>query len=222
MASVSAVFTAALGSPSANALARAIIRLTSAVGSVPTSSCSTSSGTTSAASRMNSTMGGVRPSVRLINLFNRFSMHQQYSAIRSAPTMRPLPLSVWNDRRTVISVSMSSGDSDHAGKSRLIVAISSLASSINNSSNSGSRCAASGATTGTGVTSTLVFAASLSWKAAIASRSSLATLIVCDIATSSSVSRLRRFSRSRNTARQASALSSMYHGSLRPAFTVSM
>ena len=60
--------------------------------------------------------------------------------MRSAPTMRPLPFSVWKDRRTVISVSISLGDSAHCGKFLLTVATSSLASSINNSSNSGSIC----------------------------------------------------------------------------------
>ena len=146
-ADVAIVNTAALGSPSANAFARAIIRSTLAAGSAPTSSCSTSSGTTAAASIMNSIIGGVHTSVRLISRFSRFSMLQQYSPMRSAPTIRPLPLSVWKDRRTVISVSMSSGDSAHAGKSRLMVTTSSLASSMNNSSSSGSRCSASDATT---------------------------------------------------------------------------
>ena len=178
-------------------------------------------------------MGGVRLRVRLIRRFSRFSTAQAYSPILSAPTMRPLPLSVWNERRTVISVSTSSGESSHEGRCRLIDAISSLASSINNSRISGSICSASGATTGNGMTSVACIccaaasASSASARCPSASTSSASSFCVtatgaCSSSGSTNVVSCMRFSTSRSTVRQASALSSMYQGSLRPALTVSM
>ena len=196
----------------------------SAFGSEPISSCSINSGTAAAATPMNSTMGGVRIRVRLIRRFNRFSTLQQYSPIRSAPTMRPLPFSVWKERRTVIRVSMSSGESIQAGRLRWMDTTSSLASSIKSSSSSGSKCSASGATTGSGMTAVACCASACS-SAILATPSAVAMRIVCSIACSDAgvdCSSLRRSATSRSTVRQASALSSMYQGSLRPAFTVSM
>ena len=176
---------------------------------------------------MKSTIGGVRVSVRLIRRLSRFSTAQQYSPIRSAPTMRPLPLSVWNDRRTVMSNSMSSGESAHEGRCRLIEAISSFASSMNSSRSSGSMCSASGDTTGSGMTSVDCMAcvsvgACAVAAAACAAISSVDRRIVWPSDSPSTASCVSRCSTSRSTARHASALSSMYHGSLRPALTVSM
>ena len=221
-AELAIVSTAALGSPSVNAFARAISSLISAVGSVPTSSCSINPGNAAAASSIKSTMGGVRTSVRLIKRFSRFSMLQLYSPIRSAPTIRPLPFSVWNDRRTVMSVSMSSGASCQTGSLRLMDATSSLASSINNSRSSGSRCSMSVATTGNGIISVARTFAARACSSAAASPSSRAMPVVAAAAGAAASSCASRCSTSLSTARQASALSSMYHGSLRPAFTVSM
>ena len=59
--------------------------------------------------------------------------------------MRPLPLRVWNERRTVISASRSSGFWSQTGKSRWILASSSRASSMNSLTSSGSACSASAA-----------------------------------------------------------------------------
>ena len=42
-------------------------------------------------------------------------MAQANSLNSRAPTMRPLPLSVWNERRTVLSATDSSGFWSHTG-----------------------------------------------------------------------------------------------------------
>ena len=56
----------------------------------------------------------------------------------AAPTMRPQPLSVWNERRTPASASFSSGFCSQAGNSLAMRATSSRASSIYRVSSSGS------------------------------------------------------------------------------------
>ena len=50
-------------------------------------------------------MLGVGSSVWLMSLFSRFSMLHANSPMSCAPTMRPLPFSVWNERRVEISAS---------------------------------------------------------------------------------------------------------------------
>ena len=52
---------------------------------------------------------GERASVPSSSRLTRFSIAQANSLSSRAPTMRPLPLSVWNERRTVTSASASSG-----------------------------------------------------------------------------------------------------------------
>ena len=75
-------------------------------------------------------------------------MLQQYSPISSAPTMRPLPFSVWKARRTVSRDSRSLSSSSQAGKCTLMASIASRASSMNSSRMSGSISWPVSATTG--------------------------------------------------------------------------
>ena len=93
-------------------------------------------------------MAGERVSVLSSTRFSRFSIDQANSPSSRAPTMRPLPLRVWNERRTVMSASRSSGFSSHAGKPRWILASSSCASSMKSFTSSGSACSASGGALG--------------------------------------------------------------------------
>ena len=70
--------------------------------------------------------------------FSRLSMFHANSPISCAPTMRPLPFSVWNERRVLIKASEFVRSAVHSGRLRWILAISSLASSMNTSTSSGS------------------------------------------------------------------------------------
>ena len=63
------------------------------------SSSSTSCGIAATASRTTATISGERASVWLMTRFSRLSTLQENSPTRRAPTMRPLPFSVWNARR---------------------------------------------------------------------------------------------------------------------------
>ncbi len=63
-------------------------------------------------------------------------MLQANSPSRSAPTIRPLPFSVWKERRTSRRASSSSGFCSHCGKSAAICATFSRASSMNRWTNS--------------------------------------------------------------------------------------
>ena len=118
---------------------------------------------------------------------------------------------------------MSSGDSHQVGNVRLMDATSSFASSMNNSSNSGSMCSASRATTASGITSVACIESALA--ASVSTRASMSASGIFSVVAareSPGFSCISRCSTSRNTVRHNSALSSMYQGSARPAFTVSM
>ena len=84
------------------------------------------------------TIGGERVSVLSSSRFNRFSLAQANSLSSRAPTMRPLPLRVWNERRSVTSTSCSSGFCSQAGNCLAILASSSRASSMKSCTSSGS------------------------------------------------------------------------------------
>ena len=115
----------------------------SAVTGVPVSSWVISSGKAATASRRVSRIAGERVSVLSSTRLTRFSIDQANSPRSRAPTMRPLPLRVWNERRTVTSASRSSGFWSHTGKLCWIFASSSRASSMNSFTSSGSACSAS-------------------------------------------------------------------------------
>ena len=95
--------------PAASAWAREQMAPRSARTGVPLSSCATSSGSACTAARSVSRIGGERVSVLSSTRFNRFSTDHANSPSSRAPTMRPLPLNVWKQRRTVTSESRSSG-----------------------------------------------------------------------------------------------------------------
>ncbi len=212
----SLVMPTASGSPSAKASARCMSSCISARGGVPTSSCSTSSGNAEAASATNSRMGSVESSVWLMTRFSRLSMLHAYSPMRCAPTIRPLPLSVWNDRRKEMSASECSGSSRQTGKFRLMLAISSLASSMNSSTSSGSeRSSSTSMTTGLRVAAGAGFGSAGGGSAVSGSVASGAGSSGVGLASSGAGTRSSK-------SRQRSAFSSMYHGSRRPALTVSM
>ena len=65
--------------------------------------------------------------------FSMFSTFQLNSPSAIAPTSRPEPLSVWNERRTGLSFSRSETSRFHAGSCRLRLSISSWTSSTNTS-----------------------------------------------------------------------------------------
>ncbi len=69
---------------------------------------------------------------------SRFSTDQASSPMISARTMRPLPLSVWNARRTSPRASLSEGSACHLGRCSPIVSSTSSASSMKTSSSSSS------------------------------------------------------------------------------------
>ncbi len=106
--------------------------------SPPCSSSSMSCGIAWTASRVIATISGERASVSLITLLSRLSMHHENSPTRAAPTMRPLPLRVWNMRRRSRSESMSCGSCSQRGNSSSRCAAFSRASSTNSATNSGS------------------------------------------------------------------------------------
>jgi len=81
--------------------------------------------------------------VRSSTRFSMFSIFQLNSPSAAAPTSRPEPFSVWNERRTFLSVSRSSGLAFHAGRLTLMLAISSPTSSTKTSRISSSMPAAS-------------------------------------------------------------------------------
>ena len=113
-------------------------RATSAVTGAPLSSCSISSRQRRDGAAQRLHIGGVRESVLSSMRFSRFSIAQANSPSSRAPTMRPLPFSVWNQRRTVTSASRSSGFWSHSGKPCWILTISSWASSMKSFTSSGS------------------------------------------------------------------------------------
>ncbi len=191
--------------------------LISTLGGVPISSCSTSSGRAAAASSRNSSIGSVAGKVRLMTRLSIFSTLQQNSPISCAPTMRPLPLSVWNARRTDVNASLSSKLSRHAGRFRLMPAISSLASSMKSSTSSGSGRSSPACMTAGGSGSATGSSSAAGKSAATRVSASSATS-----STGSSVSSVGSGAWRSSTSRQRSALSNIYQGSLRPADTVSM
>ncbi len=128
-----------------SASARAMMASTSTVACTPLSISSTSCGMAATASRTTATMSGERASVWLITRFKTLSMLQENSPTRRAPTMRPLPFSVWNARRTSRSASASSGFCSHCGNKVCSCVMFSRASSTNRSTNSRSTVVAAGA-----------------------------------------------------------------------------
>ncbi len=128
----------ALGRTPAISLSPAMMPAMSACGLRAVSSCSTSSGTAATDWRSSVIISGLRSSVLLMTRLSRFSTAHANSPMSCAPTMRPLPFSVWNERRTLTSESWSCGFSSHSGNRRLSLVISSFASSMNSSRNSGS------------------------------------------------------------------------------------
>ena len=94
----------------------------------------------------------VRSSTRL----SMFSTFQLNSPSANAPTSRPEPLSVWNERRTFLSASRSSGLDFHAGRLTLMFAISSPTSSTKTSRISSSMPAASWNDVSTGAPSAAI------------------------------------------------------------------
>jgi len=129
--------------PSEKVKARAMRSLIGAVGDRPNSNCSTSCGNAATALRNSSIMPGVLVRVLSMMRFSRFSIDQPNSAIGLAPTILPLPFNVWKLRRSTPSDSKSMGFRSHIGKNCWIDAISSLASSMNSSTNCGSTPAGS-------------------------------------------------------------------------------
>ena len=92
----------------------------------------------STASRTTLIISGVRASVLLMTRFSRFSTDQQNSPISCAPTMRPLPFSVWKgaahvDQRIAVVRILFPQREQHVEALAF-----SLASSMNSSRNSGS------------------------------------------------------------------------------------
>ena len=79
------------------------------MGDLPDSNCSTSCGNAATALRSSSIMPGVRVSVLSMIRFSKFSIDQPNSAIGLAPTILPLPFSVWKLRRSTPSDSKSMG-----------------------------------------------------------------------------------------------------------------
>ena len=120
------------------ASARAMIAAMSMPVSAPPSISSISCGMAATASRTIDTMSGERSSVWLITRFSSDSTLQENSPMRCAPTMRPLPFSVWNARRRSRRASASCGFCSHCGNSTASRAAFSRASSTNNCRNSGS------------------------------------------------------------------------------------
>ena len=94
-----------------------MIAAMSDVAGAPPSISSTSCGIAATASRITATISGERGSVWLMTRFSSDSMLQENSPMRCAPTMRPLPFSVWKARRRSRSDSASSGFCSHCGNS---------------------------------------------------------------------------------------------------------
>ena len=126
--------------PAASACAREEMPTTSALTASPLSSCDTSCGSAATAARSVSRIAGERVSVLSSTRLTRFSIDQANSPRSRAPTMRPLPLRVWKERRTVTSASRSAGFWSQTGKYCWIVASSSRASSMKSFISSGSEC----------------------------------------------------------------------------------
>ncbi len=233
----------------ASAQARDISVPTSKLGARAVSSCSTSSGTAATASRNTVMMSGVRSSVLLMMRLRSVSIAHANSPISFAPTMRPLPLSVWKERRTLTSESVSCGFSSHIGNSCCRRAISSFASSMNSSRNSGSDLSGGNSRTAgkmpvargdigaLGVIG-LIAAACSAWVLVRTSvRSPSVEVGSVELSRDGSIASVCVYSGppgsdtglsdsaddcSASTWRHMSALSSMYQGSLRPACSVSM
>ncbi len=101
----------------ASAWARSTMSWARAGAGLLASSALTSSPAIAVASRTVARMEGERCSVLSMTRLSRFSMDQANSAMSVAPTMRPEPLSVWNERRMPDSASVSSGFCSQAGNS---------------------------------------------------------------------------------------------------------
>ena len=218
---------AAAPRPSANAKAPAMISATGAEIGRPVSNCSTSGASAATALRSSAIMAGVRDRVLSMRRFRRFSIDQPNSAISRAPTIRPLPFSVWKLRRRTPSDSRSMGFWSHSGKLVWMDAISSLASSMKSSRNCGStsgcgstgRSGCSGACApGGGPIATVACAASSRARSGL----NCTVLAAASPAAGRSSSGTREGASSARALMHISALSSMYHGSLRPFCSVSM
>ena len=97
-----------------------------------------SGSSTSTASSISSAIARDAGTVLLVTWFSRSSMHQAKSPTAVAPTTRPLPLRVWNARRSVAMAWRSARFRFHSTRCSRMVASSSRASSRNTSTNSGS------------------------------------------------------------------------------------
>ena len=187
--------------------ASAIRAAISVPGVAPISSCSSSSGRAAIVRCSSASSPALRARLPSISRFRIFSTLQQYSPISSAPTMRPLPLSVWNARRTVCSASLLSSSRSQAGNASLMVSVASRASSMKSSRISGSiRCSPPAMTgrSASGVERTRV-ATSVAGSSSSVTMAAGSGTSACAVTASS----------------ERRALSSIQAGSLRPACSVS-
>ncbi len=207
-----------------SASARAVMPATSSTCVAGRSSSSTSRGMAATASRTIATTSADRGSVWLITRFSRLSMLQANSPRRRAPTMRPLPFSVWKIRRTSASACASSGLRSQSGKLSPRCAMFSRASSTKIARNSASTMTGSGAAGGgaEGGGGTSVRIAIVGSTGATVAGSAGATAAAGSPPGREGTSVTTLAPAAPSSARHASALSSRCQGSGRPACKDSM